>query len=121
MERECLAIVWALTDQFHCYVYGTTFTVRTDNRPVKWLQTLRKPTPRIARWILKLQEYEYEIVHRPGSSNRVADALSRIPTNAVFFLNDKSIEQLIKSQISDPDLKPLIECLASGNEFDPEN
>ena len=84
MERECLAIFWAVTDQFHCYVYGTTFTVRTDNRPLKWLQTLRKPTPRIARWILKLQEYDYEIVHRPGSSNRVADALSRIPTNAVF-------------------------------------
>ena len=121
MERECLAIVWAITDQFHCYVYGTTFTVRTDNRPLKWLQTLRKPTPRIARWILKLQEYDYEIVHRSGSSNRVADALSRIPTNAVFFHNDKSIKELIECQRTDPDLMQLIECLASGNEFDNQN
>ena len=76
MERECLAIVWAITDQFHCYVYRATFTIRTDNKPLKWLQTLRKPTPRIARWILKLQEYDNKIVHRPGSTNRVADALS---------------------------------------------
>ena len=60
MERECFAIVWAITDQFHCYVYGTQFTVRTDNQPLKWLQSLRKPTARIARWIFKLQEYNYD-------------------------------------------------------------
>ena len=118
MERECLAIVWALTDQFHCYVYGTSFTVRTDNRFLKWLQTLRKPTPRIARWILKLQEYDYQIVHRPGSTNRVADALSRIPVNAVFLRNEKSIEELREIQRSDTDLQPVIDNLVSGNEPD---
>ena len=118
MERECLAIVWAITDQFHCYVYGSTFTVRIDNRILKWLQTLRKPTPRIARWILKLQEYEYEIVHRAGSANRVADALSRIPTNAVFLRNDKSIIGLRDKQRSDPDLMIVIECLISGEDID---
>ena len=119
MEIECLAIVWAVTDQFHCYIYGTTFTVKTDNRPLKWLQTLRKPTPRISRWILKLEKYDYEIVHRPGYSNRVADALSQFPTNAVFLRNDKSIKELLESKMSDPDLTPLIKCLASGMEIDP--
>ena len=114
MERECLAIVWAITDQFQCYVYGSTFTVRNDNKPLKWLQTLRKSTTRIARWILKLNEYDYEIVHRGGSANRVADALSRIPTNAVCLQNDKSIIELRDKQRSDPDLMPVIECLTSG-------
>ena len=119
MERECLAIVWAITDQFHCYVFGSTFTVRTDNKPLKWLQTLRMPTPRIARWILKLQKYDYEIVHRAGSANRVADALSRIPTNAVFLRNYKSIIELRDKQRSDPDLMPVIKCLTSGKAYDP--
>ena len=85
MERECLAAVWTITDQFHCYLYGAKFIVRTDNQPLSWLRSLTKPTPRIARWILILQEYEFEIVHKPGTSNLNADALSRLPLNAMFL------------------------------------
>ena len=113
MERECLAIVWAVTEQFHCYVYGASFTVRTDNRPLKWLMKLQKPSPRLARWILKLQEYEIDIQHRAGSANRVADALSRLPVNALFFGNDKSREELKAKQSADPDLAPLIALLSA--------
>ena len=92
--------------------------MRTYNRFLKWLQTLRKPTLQIARWILKLQKYDYEIVDLAGSANRVADALSRIPTNAVFRRNDKSIINERDKQRSDPGLMPVIECLTSGEDFD---
>ena len=34
MERECLTVVWAITEQFLCYLYGSKFVVRTDNRPL---------------------------------------------------------------------------------------
>ena len=44
-ERECLAAVWAITDQFHCYLYGTKFIVRTDNRPLSWLRSLKTLPP----------------------------------------------------------------------------
>ena len=102
-------------------MYESTFTVRTDNKPLKWLKTLRKPTPQIARWILKLQKYDYEIVHRAGSANRVAYALSRIPTNAVFLSNDKFIIELRDTQRSDPELMPVIKCLTSDKEYEPLN
>lgn len=108
MERECLAVVWAVTEQFHCYLYGSKFTVRTDNRPLAWLRKLKKPPPRIARWILKLQEYEFEIIHRPGSRNSNADTLSRLPINAIFFQSDKSSAELRSKQLNDPDLAVLI-------------
>ena len=120
IKRECLAVVWAITDQFHCYVYGSKFTVRTDNQLLKWLQLLRKPSGRIARWIIKLQEYDYEIIHFPGSTNRVADALSRIPTNALYFRNDTSIEELRKQQRLHPDLMPVIDSLHSSDEVRPD-
>ena len=45
MERECLAAVWAITDQFHCYLYGTKFLVKTDNRPLSWLRSLKNQPP----------------------------------------------------------------------------
>ena len=119
MERECLAAVWAISDQFHCYLYGTKFIVRTDNRPLSWLRSLKKPTPRIACWILKLQDYEFDIVHRPGASNRNADALSRLPLNAVFFQSDKSVTELRQQQVSDPDLSILVRALEGQFDQDP--
>jgi len=34
---------------------------------------------RVARWVMVLQEYDFEIEHREGKDNPVADALSRNP------------------------------------------
>ena len=39
-----------------------------------------RPRGRIARWILELQGYDFEIQYRPGKSNAAADALSRLPS-----------------------------------------
>lgn len=36
-----------------------------------------KHNGRLERWSLRLQEYNFEIIHRPGKSNVVANALSR--------------------------------------------
>ena len=41
--------------------------------------TQRDLSGRQARWLQKLSEYDFEIVHIPGSRNKVADALSRYP------------------------------------------
>ena len=77
-ELECLALVWALK-KFKPYVYGSKFTVRTDNSAVKWLCEKKELTGKFARWILSLQEFDFSISHIKGSLNSVADALSRNP------------------------------------------
>lgn len=38
---------------------------------------MEKPTARLARWILQLQPYDFEVIYRKGKWNQVADALSR--------------------------------------------
>jgi hypothetical protein len=77
-EGECLAAVWAVA-HFRCYLFGTTFTLITDHQPLKWLMESDKLTGKLARWALILQEYDFQVVHRPGITNLDADGLSRNP------------------------------------------
>uniref|UniRef100_A0A1Y1LV10 RNA-directed DNA polymerase n=1 Tax=Photinus pyralis TaxID=7054 RepID=A0A1Y1LV10_PHOPY len=76
IEQECLAVVWAI-EKLKGYLEGYHFKVVTDHRSLKWLKTMQKPTSRLARWILKLQPYDFEVIYRKGQWNKVADALSR--------------------------------------------
>lgn len=77
-RKELLAVVKA-TEKFHYYLYGRRFVLRTDHASLKWLLNFRHPEGQIARWLQKLQEYDFEIVHRAGRSHVNADALSRRP------------------------------------------
>jgi hypothetical protein len=36
------------------------------------------PKGRRARWVMELQQYDFEVVHRSGKENKNADALSRM-------------------------------------------
>ncbi|OAE18498.1 hypothetical protein AXG93_163s1310 [Marchantia polymorpha subsp. ruderalis] len=55
------------------------FTLVTDHQPLKWLMESDKLTGKLARWALILQEYDFQVVHRPGVANLDADGLSRNP------------------------------------------
>ncbi|KAE9308906.1 hypothetical protein PF008_g20847 [Phytophthora fragariae] len=77
-ELECLAVVWSVK-LFRPYLYGRTFEIVTDHAALKWLMTRPNLAGRMHRWSLTLQEYDFQILYRPGTTNVVADALSRAP------------------------------------------
>ena len=76
-ERECLAVLWPIR-KFRPYVEGYHFTAITDHSSLKWLCNLHNPTGRLAWWVLELQAYDFQIIHREGSLNYVPVALSRM-------------------------------------------
>lgn len=78
IEKELLAIVYCV-NYFRPYIYGRKFALVTDHRPLVWMHTVTDPTSRLIRWRLKLAEYEYNVIYKPGKINDNADALSRNP------------------------------------------
>ena len=85
-EKELLAIVWAVK-HFRPYLYGVRFKIITDHKPLIWLFNVTDPGSRLIRWRLKLEEYDYEIVHKAGKNNVNADALSRNPITEASAIN----------------------------------
>ena len=59
---------------------GKPFKIVSDHHSLKYLMTQPNLSKRQARWVEQLAEFKFEIVHRPGKSNVVADALSRLGT-----------------------------------------
>uniref|UniRef100_A0A803KCS2 Gypsy retrotransposon integrase-like protein 1 n=1 Tax=Xenopus tropicalis TaxID=8364 RepID=A0A803KCS2_XENTR len=76
IEKECLAIVWAL-QKLQPYLYGREFTVVTDHNPLSWLQRVSGDNGKLLRWSLLLQQYNFTIQHRKGKEHHNADGLSR--------------------------------------------
>ncbi len=63
------------------YLEGSRFVLRTDHDALKWILGLTEAKGKLARWQLRLQELEFDIVHRPGVQHKAADAMSRLPTD----------------------------------------
>ncbi|XP_068220404.1 uncharacterized protein [Palaemon carinicauda] len=79
IEKETLAIVWSVR-KFQQYLYGRSFFLEIDHRPLTYLRNIKAHNARLMRWSLLLQEYQFQITHIKGAANVLADALSRNPT-----------------------------------------
>ena len=79
-KKEALATVWAI-ERLHLYLYGKKFTFHTDCKPVQLIfdNPKSKPPARIERWNLRLQGYNFQVVHTKGSQSP-SDFLSRHTT-----------------------------------------
>ena len=79
-NRELLAMMKAL---YHWHPYlawiREPFAILTDHANLTYWKAPRKLDQRHACWHADLQEYDFEMVHIPGSTNGPADALSWPP------------------------------------------
>ena len=77
-EKELLAIVLAV-EHFSQYLWGRSFVINSDHQPLQWLLKTPKPAARLARWLIRLSDFTFEIRYKIGKANAIADALSRWP------------------------------------------
>ena len=77
IERECLAVVWAL-EKLYLYLYGRRFVLQTDHRPLTYLKSAKLNNSRLMRWALRMQPFDFTIVAIKGIDNVGADFLSRV-------------------------------------------
>lgn len=87
-EKELLAIVWGVK-HFRPYLYETKFKIITDHKPLVWLFNVTDPGTQLIGWRLKLEEYDYEIIHKAGKNNTNADALSRNVACDLLVINSE--------------------------------
>ena len=131
-EREALGVVWCC-ERFHIYIYGSKFTILSDHQPLKILYSHEgKPSPRILRWGLRLQSYNFQIEYIPGCSNP-ADYLSIKPmksNSSSFLINTEdhinsiiayatpkavSLSEIIKESENDVEIGTVIKALVNNN------
>lgn len=104
-EKECLAAVMAIK-RFRPYVELMKFTVITDHASLMWLMNLKDLSGRLAIWSLQLQGYNFDIEHRKGKENVVADMLSRLP-----IVEEIDIENLLGIETTEFDSEEYLELI----------
>ena len=80
IEKECLAIVWTLK-KLDRYLWGQTFTLQTDHKPLTFLRSAMFKNNRILGWSLAMQGYSFDVKEIAGRDNVLADILSRSGAN----------------------------------------
>ncbi|GBL60345.1 Retrovirus-related Pol polyprotein from transposon 297 [Araneus ventricosus] len=78
-ERECAAIIYAIK-KLKYYLDGQIFTIETDHNPLGWLKSNAGSNPRLMRWSLELQPFQYRVIYKAGKKHSNADALSQSET-----------------------------------------
>lgn len=77
-EKEMFAILCTLEEWKH-YLYESPHKtlILTDHHPLQHLLSQKKISPKAARWVEAMQQFNISIEYRPGKQNQVADSLSR--------------------------------------------
>ncbi|GBG80928.1 hypothetical protein CBR_g31484 [Chara braunii] len=111
-------------DHWKHYLLGCHFKVFSDHETLKWVQTQNNPSTTLTRWLHEIVVYDFEIKHKKGCYNRVADALSRHPEYMTCLVGSYDLrknlkEELIEHTAKDPELSPILEQIRADPSSQP--
>ena len=69
---------------FRKYLYGTNFTLVTDHDALRFINSFKDSNQRLLNWSLHMQDFSFDVLHKPGRLHQNVDALTRMP---VAFVN----------------------------------
>nr|GEZ54003.1 reverse transcriptase domain-containing protein [Tanacetum cinerariifolium] len=91
-EKEMLAVVYAF-EKFRSYIIMNKSIVHTDHSALKYLFAKKDAKARLLRWVLLLQEFDFDVLDTKGAENLAADHLSRLENLYENVLDLKEINE----------------------------
>ena len=106
--------------------------LKTDHGSLTWIKNFKEPESQLAWWLERLQEMQFDIVHRRGKVHCNVDALSRLPCRqccqpnhdtapaaevtvaALQLFQSCASKMLIQVQLSDAVVGPLVRDKEAG-------
>ena len=132
IEKEALGIMFGVR-KFHQYLYGRSFTLITDHKPLIKIFGPKTDLPamaaaKIQRWSVELSNFQYDIQYRRSEDHCNADMLSRLPQSSnpsekeektdVFFtyVNDLPVSaaEIAEETKKDPVLSKVLRFTLDG-------
>ena len=120
-------------DQFRPQLLGCHFLLQTDHGVLTWLLNFKEPEGQMARWLKKLQEYSFQIVHHCSRKHTNVDSLShlpykqcgyqpseQLPVTAVSLQMGITSAELHKLQQEDSIIHPVLASKISGEKLKPD-
>jgi hypothetical protein len=122
--RELTAVIFAFKKMFG-HLQGKKFILFTDQAALVYLFSKMPRSPLILRWVVIIMQLRFDSVHWLGSTNIIADALSRrsctpaehahVPKKEVFAM--EMIEDLIKGKVGPLKKEDKLKIIASGSDL----
>ena len=112
-EKEMMAIL-AVVKKWNSYLLGRHFEIKTNHYSLKFLLNQQTNTSSQQTWVIKMIGYDFELVYRKGSSNVVADALSRqldVQFNALLVVNSDILQRITHTWVTNPALVHLLHTI----------
>nr|GEW41684.1 reverse transcriptase domain-containing protein [Tanacetum cinerariifolium] len=91
-EKEMLAVVYAF-EKFLSYLIMNKSIVHTDHFALKYLFAKKDANARLLRWVLLLQEFDFNVLDTKGAENLAANQLSRLENPYENVLDPKEINK----------------------------
>ena len=112
------------------YLYGRRFELETDHRPLEHIYKAKPQnkltSARLERWRIRLQEYDFNVIYRPGTSNLNAKSgnsrrnMEACADRYVHYMTKTQtpramqLEEIQKATLEDPELKKVKHCLQNN-------
>lgn len=119
-KLELLAIIWAV-ERLRPLLINIPFTIISDCQALTYLKSTNNAQS--TRWRTLLEDFNAEIVHRPGRQLAHVDALSRAPVDPAPIINDpeskagaifsiiNTEDEILMHQCAEPTIKRKCEIL----------
>lgn len=114
---ETLAVIKAL-DKFRIYLLGKKFRIITDCQAFQKTMAKKDIIPKVARWVMKMQDFDYEIEHRTNERMKHVDALSRDFAMIVIAKDDNLVIKVKRLQQDDENIRRITIILRNQPEYE---